>query len=286
MTGFARGQWVHQDTQWQMEIKAVNGRNLDLRLRLPDGYDALDGKLRQAISANIKRGSVTVAVTQQRDAAPVITINHDLLAQIQALGPALHGRIHADLPRLEGLLTIPGMVQVKNAVATMPENFVDEFMAGLALPTLNLFNTQRDNEGAHLRQICTQHIAQIQDDVTRAEALLPTQQAAMQQKLTQQLQQLPSVAVEPARVAQELALLLLKADVREELDRLRAHIAAAQKLLGATEPVGRQLDFLAQEFNREANTLCAKSAEIALTQIGLELKNAIDQLREQVQNIE
>jgi uncharacterized protein (TIGR00255 family) len=285
MTGFARAQWQDQDTEWQIEIKAVNGRNLDLRLRLPDGHDVLDSPVRQYLGAQIRRGSVNVAITTQRKGGTDWALNTALLERLTTMRQELIGKIDPALPSLAQLLAIPGMVSVK-AAAGVDENLPARLMAHLLEPATSQFNAHRTAEGEQLLRLCLQHVQQIEILLGQAEARLPAQAEAMQQKLHQQLQQLPNVTVDPARLAQELALLLLKADVREELDRLRAHVLAAKKLCAEADAVGRKLDFLAQEFNREANTLCAKSADIELTQIGLGLKNAIDQLREQVQNIE
>lgn len=286
MTGFARTVWQNQDSQWQAEIKAVNGRNLDLRLRVPEGMEWLDYKLRQTLPQHIKRGSVQLTITAQSQTQSRLRLQDDFFRYFQKLRQELATDIDCAPPKLEAVLAIPGMLGATTAATAPNESFFPEIWNHLLLPLLRDFNVLRRAEGEKLAALCQQHLQSIQSHLAQAESRLAPQAATMREKLAQQLSALSTAAIEPQRLAQELAMILVKIDVREELDRISAHIQAMEKLLTNSEPIGRNLDFLLQEFNREANTLCAKSADMTLTQAGLGLKNAIDQLREQAQNIE
>jgi uncharacterized protein (TIGR00255 family) len=291
MTGFARGEGTEAGLHWAWEVKSVNGRNLDVRCRLPLGFEVLEPPARAAVAEHCKRGNVAVLLTVSRgQQAPRIRINREALDQLLVLLTELEGKVEAAPPRLDGLLAVRGVIE-----AVEEEELTEEarearnarIMETLA-HTLAALQTMRGEEGARLGALLVAHLDEIERLQGRAGASAATQPAALKARLKTQVEALleASPALSEERLAQEAALLATRSDVREELDRLAAHVAAVRKLLGTGGPVGRRLDFLCQEFNREANTLCSKSADVELTTIGLELKAVIDQLREQVQNIE
>lgn len=285
MTGFARTMVQWQGAAWQCEIKSVNGRNLDLRFRLPEGYDLLEPLLRQEVPKIIRRGTVNMNIAALSGKSDNVDINEALLHRFMELQQKMKNNFENVGMRFEQVLSIPGIVQSKPP-ADIPENAGAELWKSLILPAIQQLDQARASEGKALSAIMAGQIDAIAKLTAHAETRLVPQAAAMQARLKEQLANLTKgVNIDEQRVNQELALLVIKADVREELDRLKAHINAAKELLSG-DGMGRKFDFLCQEFNREANTLCSKSADIELTQIGLELKNTIDQLREQVQNIE
>ena len=296
MTGFARAEGVdapdmHPGLHWAWELKSVNGRNLDVRCRLPVGFEVLESVARAAVADRFKRGNISVTLTLSRGTEPPrVRINRDLLSQLVALVDELKDKVAAEPPRLDGLIGVRGVVEVveeeepTEAQRTVRISRMTETL-GRALDSLA---AMRHDEGARLAAVIRQHLEAIDHLRQRAAAAAGAQPAALRARLKAQIEALleASPALPEDRLAQEAALLLTRADVREELDRLTAHVAAARKLLADGGGVGRKFDFLCQEFNREANTLCSKSADVELTAIGLDLKAAIDQLREQVQNIE
>ncbi|TAH32827.1 MAG: YicC family protein [Alphaproteobacteria bacterium] len=285
MTGFARAMVQWQGAAWQCEIKSVNGRNLDLRCRVPEGYDLLEPFLRQEVPKIIRRGTITLNISVLSGKSDNVDINEALLHRFMELQRKLKSNFEDVSMRFEQVLAIPGIVQSKPP-ADIPDNAAMELWQALILPTIQQLDGARRNEGQALSKIMTGQIEAIAKFTEQAEARLVPQADVMRARLIDQAANLTKgVNIDDQRLTQELALLVIKADVREELDRLKAHIQAAKELLGG-EGNGRKFDFLCQEFNREANTLCSKSADIELTRIGLELKNTIDQLREQVQNIE
>lgn len=287
MTGFARSEGANQDVSWAWEMKSVNARSIDMRVKLPEGFDFLEQPVRQAVQAAVKRGTVSVNLQMGGAGKQSLEFNQEMLSQIIGLQENLPPQISRDKLRLEELLQIPGMLRPKENATTdkdlLRENLLQSFDV-----CLGAFQKSRQQEGAHLSDILTQNISRIEQDVKAAYKAAENQAPQLQKKITEQLQVLKQAAppVDEARLAQELAILATKADVREELDRLSAHIAAARNLLKDPESVGRRFDFLLQEFNREANTLCAKAVDLELTRLGLSLKNSIEQVREQVQNVE
>ncbi|HUL09424.1 MAG TPA: YicC/YloC family endoribonuclease [Candidatus Acidoferrum sp.] len=294
MTGFARAEGadaadLHPGLHWAWEVKSVNGRNLDVRCRLPPGFEALESPARAALAERFKRGNFALTLTLARGGEPPrARINRELLDQLIALAGDLGGR--TERPRLDSLLGVRGVVEVvEEAEPTEEQRAVRLTRMNETLArALAALDAMRHEEGARLAALVGQHLDAIEALRQRAAATAAAQPAALKARLKAQLDALleASPALPEERLAQEAALLVTKADVREELDRLAAHVAAARKLLAEGGAVGRKFDFLCQEFNREANTLCSKSADVELTAIGLELKAAIDQLREQVQNIE
>ena len=292
MTGFARSEGEADGISWIWEVKSVNGRSLELRLRLPPGFEPLEPQLRAALSQRCRRGNVSATLSVTRLSPPAIRINRAVLQQIVALSRELAqevaGEMEAAPPRLDGLIGMRGVIET---IEDDPEEVVEARRAaildswGVALDRLA---AARSQEGARLASLLADQRADLARLVELAQASAAVQPAAIRARLEALLGELAGLAaaVPEERVAQELALLVTRADVREELDRLRAHIAQAGELLDKGDAIGRQLDFLCQELNREANTLCSKSADIELTRIGLSLKAAIEQFREQVQNLE
>jgi uncharacterized protein (TIGR00255 family) len=288
MTGFARAEGEAAGISWVWELKSVNGRSLDLRLRLPSGYDALEAPLRAALGNRLRRGNVSAQLTVNRVSPPAIRVNREMLAQIVALLGELAGEVEAAPARLDGLIGLRGVIET---VDDEPEDMIEARRAAIAgswSVALDRLAAARGEEGARLAAVLSAQLAELGSLVAAASASAAAQPEALRSRLQQTIAELVDLApTMPAeRVAQELALLVSRSDIREELDRLRAHLAQAGDLLKKGEGVGRQLDFLCQELNREANTLCSKSADIELTRIGLALKLAVEQFREQVQNLE
>jgi uncharacterized protein (TIGR00255 family) len=290
MTGFARASGAHGDLRWAWELKSVNSKGLDLRFRLPPGRDVLEPSIRAAISKTLSRGNVTVNLTIQREgAAPQVRINEEVLTAVIATSRDLAKRIEAQPPTLDGILAIKGVMEV----IELEESEADRESANAALlkgfeTALKELAAMRGKEGSVIGAVLSDRVSEIEKLTKSAEASPSRSVDAIRARLAEQVKELiaASSTLDPERLHQEAALLAAKADVREELDRLNAHVGAARALLKNGGSVGRKLDFLAQEFNREANTLCSKSNDVSLTTIGLELKTAVDQFREQVQNIE
>jgi len=286
MTGFARTEGSTAGLAWVWELRSVNGRGLDLRFRLPPGWDALEPTLREASGKALKRGNVTANLSVKRESEQRMVIDSVALEQALALVLDLHKRIPGSpVPRAEALLGLPGVLRPAQADEVVPD--IGAVSASFAT-ALGALVSARQAEGARLTGVITNllnEIAVLHRQATKEAADQPAaQRARVMENLTALLREAPSLPEE--RIAQEVALLAARSDVREELDRLASHIEAAHALLREAANIGRRFDFLVQEFNREANTLCSKSASVALTATGLKLKATIEQLREQVQNIE
>jgi uncharacterized protein (TIGR00255 family) len=291
MTGFARAQGESGSVSWIWELRSVNGRGLDIKLRLPGGLDAMELPLRDLAAKRLKRGNVSGTLTLKRDAVAGLTTDLEALERVKDIAIELADNIPGALPpRAELLLALPGVMRSASAQDDSEEEqaaLAASVRAGFAA-ALDGLAAAREGEGARLAGIVTALLAEISALHEAASVEAATQPALHKAKLTAQLAEIlgGTPALPEERIAQEVALLATKSDVREELDRLGAHIAAARALLAEGAGIGRKLDFLMQEFNREANTLCSKSASLPLTSIGLSIKAAIEQLREQVQNIE
>jgi uncharacterized protein (TIGR00255 family) len=288
MTGFARVEAASGDRQWVWELRSVNGRGLDIRCRLPNGYDALDSLVRAAVGQRCRRGNISVTLTESRQQRPRLVVNREALDQVLAAIGELRkdATLAAAPPRLDGLLGLPGVMERVDEEDD-PAGALD--LLGRRLDeALDALKAMRLAEGARLAAMAVAHVDEIERLTQESRAVAAAQPAAIADRLRQQLEALlgQSPLPGPERLAQEAALLAAKADVREELDRLGAHVSAARSLLQSGGAIGRKFDFLCQEFNREANTLCSKAADVELTRLGLDLKVAIEQLREQVQNIE
>ena len=291
MTGFARRQGSLEDFLWAWELKCVNGRNLEVRCRYPNGLDgALDGFVRGACTERLKRGNINITLTaDDKQTVPTFRVNEAALAQLAGLLDGLKGKIDAAPPRLDGLIGLKGVLEIEEqeVAPEVAERRIQAMQADFVACLKDLQQARLD-EGRKLDAIMRQHLAEIERLSKAAANSAAAQPAAIRERLAKQIAELlpPNVAVPEERLAQEVAMLAGKADVREELDRLNAHVAAVRTLLDQGGAIGRKLDFLCQEFNREANTLCSKADDLALTNLGIELKAAIEQLREQAQNIE
>jgi uncharacterized protein (TIGR00255 family) len=285
MTGFARAEGTTGGIAWVWELRSVNGRGLDLRFRLPPGWDALEPVLREAAGKTVKRGNVTANLTVRRENEPRLVADPAALEQALTLAMDLHRRIPGSaVPRAEALLGLPGVLRPAQA-----EEAIDTGAAAAGFSqALAALVSARQAEGARLHATLIRLLDEIAALHRQASAEAADQPAAQHARVMENLQALlrEASSLPEERIAQEVALLAARSDVREELDRLASHIEAAHALLREAANIGRRFDFLVQEFNREANTLCSKSASVALTATGLKLKAAIEQLREQVQNIE
>lgn len=291
MTGFARVAGGDAQFEWTWEARSVNGRGLDVRCRVPAGFDELEVEARARVAKRFARGNLalTLAVTR-KSAASRLNVNRELLMQLVTLARELREQADAAPPRIDGLLSIRGVIETNDAEE------VDEAHRaarnGALLAALDAALVQlaaaREAEGEALLATLRGHIDEVEALVRRARSSAAASPDAARERLQKQLSELlgGQAVVPPERLAQEVALLATRSDVREELDRLAAHIGQARALLAEGTAIGRRLEFLAQEFNREANTLCSKSSDIELTRIGLSLKASIDRLREQSANIE
>ncbi len=291
MTGFARAEGELGGCSWACEIKSVNSKGLDVRCRLPHGYDGLEGPARDLVSARFTRGSISVNFTlSRRQSGDSYRINQDVLEQILTIVPDIQRRLPGSPPlSTDALLGVRGVIESVEHEETEEEKNAlgDGFLQSVA-EAIEALAGMRADEGRRLAEVLASEIYQIETLCISATEIATTQPAALKERFNSQLSdivsQVPVLSEE--RLAQEVALLVAKADIREELDRLRSHIEAARDLLANGGAVGRRLDFLCQEFLRETNTLCSKSADIGLTRLGIELKAVIEQLREQVQNVE
>ncbi len=290
MTGFARGQGASGGYAWTWEIKSVNAKGFDLRLRLPPGWDAVEPVVRAKSAETLTRGTVYATLTVERHGkSPVVRVNEDVLAAVLATVKAMAGRVDAERPRLDGLLSIKGVIEVMDADELEDERRATEAAVTAAFATVlaDLAETRR-REGEVLGRILSARLDEIAGLIGRAEAAAARRPDAVKRRIAEQVAMLleASDRFDPDRLHQEAVLIAAKADVREELDRLAAHVEQAQSMVTKGGAVGRRLDFLSQEFNRESNTLCAKANDLDLTNIGLELKGVVEQFREQVQNLE
>jgi uncharacterized protein (TIGR00255 family) len=290
MTGFARGHGVSGSYSWGWEIKSVNAKGLDLRLRLPPGWDAIEVPVRKRGSEVLARGTVYANLTVERTGiAPAVRINEPVLAAVLSTLDALKGRIEAAPATLDGILALKGVIEVTDADESEDERRAAEasITAGFDTALAQLLQ-MRKTEGDALGRVLMARLAEIGTLAARAEAAPGRKPEAVRARLAEQVATLMQASdrFDADRLHQEAILIASKADIREELDRLAAHVAQAQKLITDGGAVGRRLDFLSQELNRESNTLCAKSNDVELTNTGLELKTVVEQFREQVQNLE
>jgi uncharacterized protein (TIGR00255 family) len=290
MTGFARGQGVAGAYAWAWEVKSVNAKGFDLKLRLPPGWDAIEPALRVRAAEAFSRGSMFASLTVNREgAAPVARVNEPVLAAVLATLKGLAGKVDAAPPTLDGILALKGVIEVSEAEEGEDERRAAEaaVVAGFVQALGGLAGMRR-TEGEALGQLLNARLSEIAALAGRAEAAPGRKPEAIKARLAEQVAVLldTSQRFDADRLHQEAILLATKVDIREELDRLAAHVAQARKLIVGGGPIGRKLDFLAQELNRESNTLCAKANDVELTNIGLELKAVVEQFREQVQNLE
>jgi uncharacterized protein (TIGR00255 family) len=290
MTGFARADGTQGATGWHWEVRSVNGRGLDTRLRLPPGYDGMEVRVREAVAKRVARGSITVNLNVKHgEGTTQLRLNEAALRQVLAALDSLRATTEVAAPRPEALLGIKGVLEAVEPEDSEPQMQARaEAMLASLDAALDGMVRAREAEGRRLEAIVLEQVASIERLVAVAAGSPARSPDAIRQRLKDQVGRLLEAGanLDEGRLYQEAALLATRADVEEELKRLGAHIVAARELLAAREPAGRRLDFLAQEFNREANTLCSKAIDPETTRAGLELKAVIDQMREQVQNIE
>jgi len=290
MTGFARGHGVAGSYAWNWEIKSVNAKGLDLRLRLPPGWDAIEVPARNRAAEKLARGTAYANLTVERKGvAATVKVNEPVLKAVLATIESLQGKVDAAAPRLDGILGLKGVIEVTEEDEREEDRRAAEaaILAGFDKALADLL-AMRHAEGAALGRVLTARLNEIAALTARAEAAPGRKPEAIKARLAEQVATLlaASQRFDSDRLHQEALMLASKADIREELDRLVSHVAQAKKLLAEGGPVGRRLDFLAQELNRESNTLTAKANDVELTNIGLELKSVVEQFREQVQNLE
>ena len=290
MTGFARSHGASGPYAFEWELKSVNAKGFDLRLRLPPGWDELEAIAKKRAAALLARGTVYANLNVRRaNALAAVRINEEVLASVLKAASQLAGKIDAVAPSIDGLLGIKGVIEVVE-----PESDEEEDKAAMAAAAaafdkaLADLVAMRQREGMALGQILSQRMDEVEALAKKAEAAPGRKPEAIKARLAEQIAALieTSDRFDADRLNQEALLIAARADIREELDRIASHVAQARELIGKGGPIGRRLDFLAQEFHREENTCCSKSNDVELTNTGLEMKNVIEQFREQVQNLE
>jgi uncharacterized protein (TIGR00255 family) len=288
MTGFGRAEAALGDWSWAVEARSVNGRNLEVRFRGPPGFEGLERVAREGAQGRFQRGQLTLGLQARRsESAAAAKVNIEQLERYLAAGAPYVATGMAAPPRLDGLLALRGVIEAADALQDPEAQAVLEAaMAASITAALDALLAARREEGAALLGVLTGLVDRIAGLVVQAQDHAAAQPAAIKERFERRMTELAGEAVSEERIVQEAAALAVKADVREELDRLQGHVDAARGLLAGDGAVGRRLDFLTQEFMREANTLCSKSALSALTATGLDLKAVIEQFREQVQNVE
>lgn len=290
MTGFARRHGECAGYSWAWEIKSVNSRALDLRLRFPAGWDAIEAPVRSTTAQNLVRGNVYATLSIERKGmSPLVRVNEAVLAAVLATVRQLAPEVQADPPRLDGILSLKGVIDVVDESEREEDRRAAEtaVLAGFQ-DALEDLTAMRRQEGEALARVLALRTGEIAALAARADAAPGRRPEAIKARIAEQVALLldASTRFDSDRLHQEAILIASKGDIREELDRLASHIGQIEKLLKQGGAVGRRLDFLAQELNREANTLCSKSNDVELTNIGLELKHVVEQFREQVQNLE
>ncbi|HEY1719754.1 MAG TPA: YicC/YloC family endoribonuclease [Magnetospirillaceae bacterium] len=291
MTGYARAEGSEGALAWTWEAKSVNGRGLEIRCRLPAGHDALEIPTREAATKRFKRGSLNLALAVRRQGVTTpITVNEVRLAKLAEIAQGLHRRLPDLQPAsIDGLLALRGVLESGETEdePAVTATTLKSMLASLEL-ALDGLAAARAAEGNRLNDDLHNRLSEIAGLTDRAASVAAVDVTARKERIRNQVRELldAAPALSEERLLAEAALLASKGDVTEEIERLRSHVKAARDMLAGSEAVGRRLDFLCQEFNREANTLCSKAADLALTSIGLALKASIEQFREQVQNAE
>lgn len=291
MTGFGSAEGAFEDYSWTWELKSVNGKGLDVRWRLPQGLEGLEIETRKRIAARFKRGNVSAALSLIRPEATLhYQVNEEMIGQLKSAMVKLQDAFpEARDPGLDGLLSLKGLIEVEEEeeAPEFKEKLTTALMESLEQAIVGLAKS-RASEGEKLNEILEDRLTYMDDLVKAAEANAALLPEKIRERLKLQVEDLMGQApgLPEERLAQEAAVLMVKADLREEVDRLKAHVTTARELLADPDAVGRRFDFLCQEFNREANTLCSKSTDKDLTKIGMDLKVTIDQIREQIQNVE
>lgn len=288
MTGFGRAEGAHGGWAWAVEARSVNGRNLEVRFRGPPGFESLERSARDGAQARFQRGNVTVGVQAKRsEGAAAVRVNVEQLERYIALGARFVEDGRAKPPRMDGLLALRGVIETEDSgLDPEAQAELEAAIAGSIALALDGLAAARREEGRALLSVLNAQVDRIGDLAGQARTTAAGQPAAIKARFETRLKELAGEAASEERIVQEAAAMAVKADVQEELDRLSGHVDAARGLLAADAAVGRRLDFLTQEFMREANTLCSKSQIGALTAVGLDLKATIEQFREQVQNVE
>lgn len=290
MTGFARSDGALDGTAWHWELRSVNNRGLDIRLRLPPGFESLEPKVRDRIAKSVSRGSLNASLNvQRRTRSGEVRLNQEALDRVLAIATRLSAETGAEKPRVEALLSLKGVLDIADDADDEETQAAEHaaVLAGLETALAGLLAARQD-EGARLQEVLGRQVDEIARLAEVVEASPARSVEAIRGRLAEQVARLVDTGqgLDPARLHQEAVLLATRSDVEEELKRLKAHVEAARALLEGGGAIGRKLDFLAQEFNREANTLTSKAADQEIARAGLALKVVIDQLREQVQNIE
>ena len=290
MTGFARSHGASGPYAFEWELKSVNAKGFDLRLRLPQGWDELDAHAKKRAGELLARGTVYANLNVKRaNAASTVRINEDVLAAVVKVAHELAGKIDAVAPSIDGLLGIKGVIEVVELESNEDEDKAAKAAAARAFDeALDNLVEMRRREGTSLGQILAQRLDEIEVLAKRAETAPGRKPEAVRARLAEQVAALLETTdrFDADRLTQEALLIAAKADIREELDRIASHLSQARELIGKGGPIGRRLDFLAQEFHREVNTTCSKSNDLELTNTGLEMKSVVEQFREQVQNLE
>ncbi len=289
MTGFARAEGEHAGQRWIWELKSVNGRGLDLKLRTPPGFDALEPAVRAAASAKFKRGSLQASLSVAREAATTgsVKVDLELAERLVAASEQFKGRVAK--PRWDGILALRGVLQADDGNEQTEEErgALEAALAAGFETALEALAQARKAEGRTLAAFFGEAADRLDALIAAARKTAAAAPAAALERIRQRLEGLaPELKLDPQRLAQEAAIAATRADVQEELERLTAHAAELRSLITKPEPAGRRLDFLSQELTREANTLCSKSSDLELTRIGLDLKTVVDQIKEQAANVE
>jgi uncharacterized protein (TIGR00255 family) len=290
MTGFARSHGSSGPYAFEWELKSVNAKGFDLRLRLPPGWDDLEASAKKRAAELLSRGTVYANLNVKRTGSvSTVRINEEVLASIVRVAGVLAGKIDAVAPSIDGLLAIKGVIEIVEPESNEADDEVAKAAAGVAFETaLTDLVAMRRREGDTLGQILLQRMDEVERLAKRAEVAPGRRPEAIKVRLAEQIAALleSSDRFDADRLNQEAIMIAARADIREELDRIASHVAQVREMIGKGGPIGRRLDFLAQEFNREVNTCCSKSNDLELTNTGLEMKNVVEQFREQVQNLE
>jgi uncharacterized protein (TIGR00255 family) len=290
MTGFARSHGASGPYAFEWELKSVNAKGFDLRMRLPPGWDELEAYAKKRAGEVLSRGTVYANLSVKRTgAASTIRINEEVLASIVKVASVLAGKIDAVAPSIDGLLGIKGVIEVVEPESSEAEDKAAKAAAAAAFDQAMLDLVEmRQREGVTLGQILIQRMDELERLAQKAEAAPGRKPEAVRSRLAEQVAALleASDRFDPDRLNQEALLIAARADIREELDRIASHVSQTREMISKGGPIGRRLDFLAQEFNREVNTCCSKSNDLELTNTGLAMKNVVEQFREQVQNLE
>ena len=290
MTGFSRASGVHNGTVWSWELRSVNGKGLDVRLRLPQGFERLEIAARKACGANLNRGNLQVSLSLKGEGrTPLPTVNEQALQSVLDAVKSIEGSADVEKSSAAQILALRGVTEIVEPVLEQAEaDALDKALLAGLNDALKAMQDHRIVEGRELADVLLGQVAQIESLIAQAKSDPSTDIDTIRKRYVEQIDgmQGQSSNLDQDRLHQEAAILATKADIREELDRLNAHTIAARDLINEGSPVGRKLEFMAQEFNREANTLCSKANSLSITETGFELKVVIDQFREQVLNVE